>query len=664
MFAISPARRIGSKLLRRLRPTLKVQIALLGTVGVMVISATSLAGLDHAARVQRESDDSALFRAELASLSEGFLESQQITTSFLHKRDEALIKKHAERIEKELADLDRIEAYAAAAPEGDPVKQAASLRSGINLYATRFQNIVATLRVLGFNDNDGLQGKLRNAVQQLEARLAKLDQPRLMVLMLTMRRHEKDFILRGEEKFGDDLNDREAEFEAALSQSSLAADVRSEVLALVRSYKSSFAGFMVSRQALDDQVDDIGQIYDRTRPALIKAAEAADLRSKAAERRAAELQTSLIWVIGLTALAVALLAVLFGRRLGRLISRMTGAMRELAAGQFDVVLPGLGRTDEIGEMARAIEMFKGKAKEKAQLEFEARLEQDRLVADRQRAELERLAGGFEAAASNVVEAVSSASADLEASARSLTDTAHHTQELSTRVAAASEEASANVQFVAAATEQMIVRASEIGRRVEESAGIAKEAVHQAEQTDQRMAKLAAAADRIGNVLQLIATIASQTNLLALNATIEAARAGGAGAGFAVVAQEIKLLAKQTADATNDIREQIVGIQAATRESLGAIGKIVDIIGRTSQIASTVAAAIEEQGTATRDIAHNLQQASERTTQVAASIGEVADGASKTDTASSQVLQSARSLFDGNIRLKQELDSFLSTIRAA
>jgi methyl-accepting chemotaxis protein len=179
-----------------------------------------------------------------------------------------------------------------------------------------------------------------------------------------------------------------------------------------------------------------------------------------------------------------------------------------------------------------------------------------------------------------------------------------------------------------------------------------------------MARLTSAADRIGSVVQLIATIAQQTNLLALNATIEAARAGQAGAGFAVVAQEVKTLAKQTADATGEIREQIAGIQTATRESVDSISEIVDIISRISEIASTVASAIELQGSATRNIAQNVRGASERTSQVAISIGEVANGAYRTGSASSQVLQSARLLSDGNNRLKQELDKFLATIRAA
>ncbi|MFN5279822.1 methyl-accepting chemotaxis protein [Bradyrhizobium sp.] len=663
MFVVSRMKPFAADILKRFRPSLKNQIAMLGIGGVAIISVTCLAGLDYAANVQRESDDSMRFRAQLSELSDGFLETQQIAARFLKSRDEGLAKKLSARVADEIALLDKLEAFAMAAPDGDPIRQVASLRSGINLYATRFQNIVGAQRILGMTPTDGLQGKLRSAVQQFEARVAQVDQPRLTVLLLTMRRLEKDFALSGEERFGDQLNEREDEFETALAASTLATNVKTELLGLAHAYKLAFAGFLVSRQTLDDQLDDLSQIFDRTRPALVKVADAANVRAELAQRRADAFRQAFSWLIGIVAFVLTLFAILFGRRVAGLISRMSAAMRRLAEGDFDVVLPGLERSDEIGGMARAVESFKTRAQDKARAELDARREEDRRAADRHKAELARLAEAFEASAGNVIATVSAASEELAASARDLSDTAHHTQDLSANVAAASEEASDNVRRVAAATEQMIASASEIGRQVSESADIASDAVAQAQQTDARMAQLASAADRIGNVVQLIAAIARQTTLLALNATIEAARAGTAGSGCAVVAQEVKPLARQTAEATEDIRAQIADIQAATRESAGAISDIAGIIQRIAQIASDVADAIDAQGSATRSIAENVQVASERTSQVAVSIGQVASGASRTGSASSQVLSSSRLLSDGNGRLKQELDNFIATIRA-
>lgn len=649
---------------RAFRIGLRGQMALLGISGVLVTGALCAAALNYASLVQSEANDSSKFKDHVASLSQSFLESRQITSNFLRKPSEIAITKHAKSHEEQLIDLSRVEAFVSALPDDDPRKEATALRSVINLYATRFRNVVSAQRNLGFNEDDGFQGKLRKAVHAIEQRLADLDQPRLTILMLTMRRHEKDFMLRGEDKEGDQLADREAEFETALAQASLPAEMKSQLLDLIRAYKSSFVSFMVTQQALNDQADDLGQIYDRISPALAKIMAAADMHSRAAEMQAQQIQRKLIWLIGFATLLVGLLALLFGRRVAKTVASMTAAMRQLGEGRFDVVLPGLGRKDELGEMAAAVELFKLKAREKAQAEIDAKAEQDRAAAEQRQADIARLAGEFETAVGKVIDTVSSASSDLEASARSLTCTADHGRQLSVEVASSSEQASANVQLVATATGEMAATIANIGRQVEEAADIAREAVRRAELSDQRMAGLAAAADRIGSVVQLIAAIARQTNLLALNATIEAARAGDLGRGFAVVADEVKSLATQTAHATAEISEHIHGIQTATTDSVGAIADIGVIIGRISEIAVTVVNSIAEQGATTKNIASNLQEAAARTSQVAASAIEVTNGAMETGGASMQVLMSAELLSGESARLRRELGSFLGRVQVA
>lgn len=657
------AKRFVLPKLRRLRPSLRTKIALLGIVGVLVTGATCIVGLNYVAQVQREADQGIHLRAHLAALSESFLESQQLALEFLRKHEEALIARHAQGIRKELADLDQVEKYVASLPEGDPLKDVSFLRTGIGLYATRFNNIVSAQRVLGFAENNGLQGRLRDAVHQAEFRLAQFNQPPLTVLMLMMRRHEKDFMLRREEKYGDELDKRVAEFETTLAASELAPAVRTELKSLIQSYRSSFVAFLVAQQALDDQVDDLGQIYGRNRPLLLQAIAAADASAAAAQERALRIRQVLGWGIGIATLVIGFVAVFVGQGMARLITQMTGAMRQLAAGQFEVTLPGLGRSDEIGEMAQAMESFKLKSREKAQAELAANLEQDRLAGVRRKAELEKLARTFEDVVSGVIDTLSSASTELEASARSLTDTAHNTQEVSDKVACASEAASGNVQVVSARAAEMMASATEVGRQAEQSVEIARGAVRQAEETDRRIKHLSAAALKVGGVVELIAAIARQTNLLALNATIEAARAGEAGRGFAVVAHEVKSLATQTAKATSEIAEQIADIQAATEESVGAITEIGSSIGRISQIASTIGAAIEAQCTATKDIAQNIQHAAEMSTQVASNIRQVAGSASSTGASSSQVLTSANALAQSSHRLKLEVDGFLAGVRS-
>jgi len=366
-------------------------------------------------------------------------------------------------------------------------------------------------------------------------------------------------------------------------------------------------------------------------------------------------------IVGAILLAIILLA---ARSVTRPLKGLTDGMKKLAGGDFAVVLPGVGRGDEIGEMAQAVEDFKIKAAERSRQEADEKAEADGRAAAGRKAEMRRLADEFEAAVGQIVATVSSASAQLEAAAGKLTSSAATTQRLSTAVAAASEEASVNVQSVATATEELVASVDEIGRQVQNSSRMSSEAVQQASKTDDRIIMLSNAASRIGDVTKLITTIAEQTNLLALNATIEAARAGEAGKGFAVVAQEVKQLAAQTAKATSEISGQIAEMQSATQESVVAIKEIGGTIGRISEIATTIASAIEEQGAATQEITRNVQQASAGTTEVASKITDVNRGAAETGAASSQVLSSAQALAQESNRLKQEMSKFLATVRAA
>jgi methyl-accepting chemotaxis protein len=376
----------------------------------------------------------------------------------------------------------------------------------------------------------------------------------------------------------------------------------------------------------------------------------------------ASTQRSLI-VIGVILLFMLAVSIFVARSVTTPLQRMTLTMNDLASGNLAVEVPGIGRGDEIGEMAKAVEVFKSNAVARQSLEAEQRAAETRTIASR-KADMNKMADDFEAAVGRIVETVSSASGQLEASAGTLTSTAERAQELATTVAAASEEASTNVQSVASATEEMASSVTEISRQVQESARMANDAVNQARFTNDRVSELSKAATRIGDVVELINTIAGQTNLLALNATIEAARAGEAGRGFAVVASEVKALAEQTAKATGEIGQQVTGIQAATQESVNAIQAISGTIEKLSEISSAIAAAVEEQGAATQEISRNVQQAATGTQQVSSNIGDVQRGASETGSASSQVLAAAQSLSGDSNRLKLEVGRFLDSVRAA
>ena len=344
------------------------------------------------------------------------------------------------------------------------------------------------------------------------------------------------------------------------------------------------------------------------------------------------------------------------------IASIVTPMQALGKGDLGAEVPHQGEKTEIGAMADTLQVFKEAliakkaADEAAAVDAEAKIERGRRV--------DSITRDFESMIGEIVQTVSSASTQLEASAGTLSKTAERSQSLTTAVAAASEEASTNVQSVASATEELSSSVNEISRQVQESARMATDAVGQARVTNDRVSELSKAASRIGDVVELINTIAGQTNLLALNATIEAARAGEAGRGFAVVASEVKALAEQTAKATGEIGQQITGIQGATQESVGAIKEISGTIERLSEISSTIAAAVEEQGAATHEISRNVQQAAQGTQQVSANITDVQLGAAETGSASSQVLSAAQLLSGDSNRLKLEVGKFLDSVRAA
>jgi methyl-accepting chemotaxis protein len=374
--------------------------------------------------------------------------------------------------------------------------------------------------------------------------------------------------------------------------------------------------------------------------------------------------STILYSLGGVSLLIALGVFGYARtRISQPLQTLSGAMRELSEGKTDLTLPACDRADEIGAMGKAVQVFRENAIRVRSVDAE-QLKETTERARLRRIEMAKLADDFQGAVGEIVNTVSTASTELEASAATLTASAQRSQQLGSMVASASEDASTNVRSMASATEEMASSVQEISRQVQESARIAHEAVDQAKSTNDRVGELSQAAGRIGAVVELINTIAGQTNLLALNATIEAARAGDAGRGFAVVASEVKALAEQTAKATGEISQQIDGIQAATQGSVAAIKEIGSTINRMSEIASTIASAVEQQGAATQEISRNVQRAALGTQQVSTNITDVQRGASETGSASSQVLSAAQTLSRDSNRLKLELDKFLDTVRAA
>ena len=496
----------------------------------------------------------------------------------------------------------------------------------------------------------------------------------------------KDLLLRGKqpealEKYWTNFQQHETDVQKAVESLSARVADRDAAQLLARflaAHKSMGDDYRRGLQAFKDNGLD-STFGDRAVSGIDRAP--TELLTKAKERllflassrasEAAETTNRAIWrSVGLFIVVLLASVGLFFFTVRRSITfplaQLDAALGAMAAGNVGIAVPNLDRHDEIGQIARTVGVIRENAAREAADKQEQAARAEAMLEDRakrQRA-VDGLIAAFEQKATGALAALSSSSNELKSTADSMGHTSEQTRQQAVGVASASEEASVNVQSVASASEEMASSVAEIARQVNESARIARDAVELANKADARVHSLSQAAGKIGDVVDLISSIAGQTNLLALNATIEAARAGEAGRGFAVVAAEVKSLAEQTAKATSDISQQVAGIQSATQESVENIKEISGIIDRMSEISSIIASAVEEQGAATQEISRNVQEAAKGTTEVSSSIEAVSKAANETAAASTQVMTASSRVAQEGELLSGEVERFLAEIRAA
>lgn len=540
-----------------------------------------------------------------------------------------------------------------------------AIQAGVGQYLSAFHNVVEDYKEVGLTKEEGLQGKLRASVHEIEGVLKKYDDAVLKSSMLMMRRHEKDFMLREEDKSIEDLKKESANFAKVLEASLLPVEEKPGISKQLDAYVKAFGELAAVTLRKKEDTAKLSSIYREIEPKLNEYIALVQKQYQEAKEHASAEQSEITRFMYLSLSAVAvltfLLALLIGRAISAPIVRMTDVMRTLANGNLSAVVPDSHRKDEIGQMAAAVQVFKDKSIEAEALKEEQKALEIRAAADR-KASMNAIADSFEHQVMGVINSVSSCATELQGSAESLSAISDRTNRQVISVSGATEEASVNVQTVAAATEELVSSVAEINRQICATSAKTQEASAEAVRANQVVSELQTTAQEIGAVVTLIDDIAAQTNLLALNATIEAARAGDAGKGFAVVANEVKRLAEQTGKATEEIRGKIGNIQDMANTSAQAVDSIAQMVRQASEGASIIASAAEEQGAATAEISKSINEASNGTREVAENITGVAEASSEAGRMASEVLSASSELSRQSEKLRQEVQSFISGIR--
>lgn len=641
-------------------------VVLVTTIGFVIILANVGWTTWTQGRAQERSRAGTAVSLEAAHFGATALQLRRHEKDFLLRSDEKYATEHAAAAERGRKELARLRQLAGALGDDDLVRGTDSLASPYETYLSTFTDLIALRRTMGLDPTSGLEGGMRNSVHDLEKRFTEVGDLLFANKVLTMRRHEKDFMLRRQPSYLAEHAKSAEELRTAIRARDLPLADKMGLVGLVDAYESRFKLWAESASRLVEVQKQVSGSYSALEPIVLATTEKAEQLSQRFEAEAAALEkTSLVLLFAtvLGAIAVTVpLALLIWRHAARALNDMETSMRAIEKGDYAIAVTGGEHDTEIGSMARSLVDLRDRLQEAEALRA-ARADDDRRRHERTE-RLERLVRGFESDVAQVVGTLSSAATELQAAAGTLTGTAEETSRQSSAVAGAAEAASDQVGTVAGASQQLTQSIAEISSKMVESHDVSKEAVGEAEKAATIVHELDRSAAHIGEVVDLIQAIASQTNLLALNATIEAARAGEAGRGFAIVANEVKQLAAQTTRATEQIGTQITAIQSATATAVEAIDRIAGTIGRLDAIGSAIGAAVEEQSTIASEITQSIHFAAAQTHAASSSIGGVLTASEETSSAAHQVHAAADDLSRQSESLTSKVASFVSGVRAA